>query len=108
MSSHPSRTLTHTSTWFRGGLASSLARKYLNLHPEILSKTQSNIYVYIYISDPALLAEMLTQAPYRVSLASRPDNTTMDEYMQRQMQERFDKITDALKSMPKSMVLVIR
>ncbi|XP_026826614.1 uncharacterized aarF domain-containing protein kinase 5 isoform X2 [Ooceraea biroi] len=35
-------------------------------------------------------------------------NMTLDEYMQKRAQERFDKISTALKSMPKTMMLVIR
>lgn len=51
---------------------------------------------------------MLTQAPYTVSFTSCSNNTTMDEYMKKRVEERFDKITTALKLMPKSMMLVIR
>lgn len=60
------------------------------------------------ISDYILLAEMLTQAPYTVSFMSCSNNTTLDEYMKKRAQEQFDKITVALRSMPKSMLLVIR
>ncbi|XP_071635405.1 uncharacterized aarF domain-containing protein kinase 5-like [Temnothorax longispinosus] len=59
------------------------------------------------VEDYILLAEMLTQAPYTVSFTSYSNNT-LDEYMKKRAQEQFDKITAALKAMPKSMMLVIR
>ncbi|XP_029163824.1 uncharacterized aarF domain-containing protein kinase 5 [Nylanderia fulva] len=60
------------------------------------------------VKDYILLVEMLTQAPYKISFASCPDNMTLDEYMKKRVQERFDKVTAILQSMPKSMMLVIR
>ncbi|XP_032670730.1 uncharacterized aarF domain-containing protein kinase 5 isoform X2 [Odontomachus brunneus] len=60
------------------------------------------------VKDHILLAEILTQAPYKISFTSRSNNTTMDEYMKNQAQEHFDKITEALKLMPKNLLLVIR
>ncbi|CAL1686188.1 unnamed protein product [Lasius platythorax] len=59
------------------------------------------------VKDYILLVEMLTQAPY-ISFASCPDNMILDEYMKKRVQERFDKVTAILRSMPKSMMLVIR
>lgn len=60
------------------------------------------------VTDYALLAEMLLQAPYQVSFATRPNDVTLENYMKQTVQNRFDKITDILKSMPKNMMLVIR
>lgn len=60
------------------------------------------------ILDHILLAEILTQAPYRISFTSHANNTTMDEYMKNQVQDRFDKITETLRLMPKNLLLVIR
>jgi len=62
----------------------------------------------MYISDYVLLAEMLSQAPYKVSFTSHLDNVTLDEYMIKKTKERFDKITVILKSMPKSIMLILR
>nr|XP_012228006.1 PREDICTED: uncharacterized aarF domain-containing protein kinase 5 isoform X2 [Linepithema humile] len=59
-------------------------------------------------NDYVLLAEMLSQAPYKVSFTSRPNNITLDEYMIKKTQERFDKITAILRSMPKSIMLILR
>ncbi|XP_012228004.2 uncharacterized aarF domain-containing protein kinase 5 isoform X1 [Linepithema humile] len=60
------------------------------------------------VEDYVLLAEMLSQAPYKVSFTSRPNNITLDEYMIKKTQERFDKITAILRSMPKSIMLILR
>ncbi|XP_014483978.1 PREDICTED: uncharacterized aarF domain-containing protein kinase 5 [Dinoponera quadriceps] len=60
------------------------------------------------VKDHILLAEILTQEPYRISFTSLPSNTTVEEYMKKQARERFDKITETLRSMPKHILLVIR
>ncbi|KAG7207870.1 hypothetical protein KM043_009467 [Ampulex compressa] len=60
--------------------------------------------------DHIILYEILTQAPYSISLMAKdkPENVSSDEYMKKQAQERFDQITIALRAMPKNMMLVIR
>ncbi|XP_050459124.1 uncharacterized aarF domain-containing protein kinase 5 [Cataglyphis hispanica] len=77
----------------------------LVLRNECSLKTLAND---LNVKDYILLVEMLTQAPYKISFASLPDNMTLDEYMKKRVQERFDKVTATLQAMPKSMMLVIR
>ncbi|XP_066597082.1 uncharacterized aarF domain-containing protein kinase 5 isoform X2 [Prorops nasuta] len=61
------------------------------------------------VEDPFLLAEVLTQAPFIIpAIETNTGNLTAEEYMIKQAQERFDRITEMLKTMPKSMMLTIR
>lgn len=59
------------------------------------------------VKDYIVLVEILCQAPYKISFASL-DNMTLEDYMRKRVKERFDKITAALQSMPKCMMLIIR
>ncbi|XP_025154045.1 uncharacterized aarF domain-containing protein kinase 5 isoform X2 [Harpegnathos saltator] len=82
-----------------------------NFWESMVLKNDCSLKIYandLNVKDHIMLAEILTQAPYRISLTLRLNNTTMDEYMKNQAQEHFDKITETLKLMPKHILLVIR
>ena len=65
---------------------------------------------FIYISDHCQLAEILTQSPFTgkaVKLATKLTEEDLN-YMQAVARERFDKIMNALRSMPRTLLLVVR
>lgn len=81
-----------------------------NCWESIVLKNDSSLKTFaneLNVEDYVLLAEMLTQTPYTISFVCS-NITTSNEYMKKWTQERFDKITAALRLMPKSMLLVIR
>lgn len=83
-----------------------------NFWESMVMKNDRSLNIYgkeLNVEDPVLLAEMLTQAPYSLTSFLLIDKgKKVQEYMTKQAQEHFDKITEALRTMPKSMILVIR
>lgn len=80
-----------------------------NFWESMVLKNYNSLSTYgkeLNVKDPILFAEMLTQAPF--SLSSFLKIEKGQEYMVRQAQEHFDKIAETLRTMPKTMLLVIR
>jgi aarF domain-containing kinase len=60
-------------------------------------------------SDYRQLVEILTQRPLEAGVKLRTKLSEEDlKYMTEMARERFDKIMEALRAMPRSMILVIR
>ncbi|KAK2584251.1 hypothetical protein KPH14_006662 [Odynerus spinipes] len=83
-----------------------------NFWESMVLKNDHALNIYgkeLNVDDPILLAEILTQAPYSISsFLSIKKGKGAKEHMIQQAQEHFDKISAALRTMPKTMILVIR
>lgn len=61
------------------------------------------------ILEHIIFAEILTQRPIKTGIKVKKKLSAKDlDYMAQQAKDHFDKIMEALRSMPKPMLLVIR
>ncbi|KAI4500060.1 hypothetical protein M0802_004930 [Mischocyttarus mexicanus] len=83
-----------------------------NFWESMILKNNHALNVYgkeLNVEDPILLAEMLTQAPYSLSsFLTTEKGKKAEKYMIKQAQEHFDRIAATLRTMPKTMMLIIR
>ncbi|XP_043664612.1 uncharacterized aarF domain-containing protein kinase 5 isoform X3 [Vespula pensylvanica] len=83
-----------------------------NFWESMILKNTHALNVYgkeLNVEDPVLLAEILTQAPYSLSsFLTTEKGKILKAHMIKQAQEHFDRITAALRTMPKTMMLIIR
>ncbi|XP_047345481.1 uncharacterized aarF domain-containing protein kinase 5 isoform X5 [Vespa velutina] len=83
-----------------------------NFWESMILKNTHALNVYgkeLNVEDPILLAEILTQAPYSLSsFLTTEKGKKLKEHMIQQAQEHFDRITATLRTMPKTMMLIIR
>jgi aarF domain-containing kinase len=68
-----------------------------------------NVKFFLFLPDYRQLVEILTQRPLDVGMKFRTKLSEEDlKYMTEMARERFDKVMEALRAMPRSMLLVIR
>ncbi|KAF7404677.1 putative aarF domain-containing protein kinase 5 isoform X1 [Vespula maculifrons] len=83
-----------------------------NFWESMILKNTHALNVYgkeLNVEDPILLAEILTQAPYSLSsFLTTEKGKILKAHMIKQAQEHFDRITATLRTMPKTMMLIIR
>ncbi|XP_046736210.1 uncharacterized aarF domain-containing protein kinase 5 isoform X1 [Diprion similis] len=93
-------------------LPDNIRHTLCNFWESIVLRRYSSMKKYaqeLNVNDYILLGEMITQSPITLpGISGKQGDMSIDDYMQQQAKERFDKVLAALRAMPSSLMLVIR